>query len=104
MRFQYMQEGPNPSRGKVLLDGYDASSAVHAFTARFDVRDIITTVSLDVVVLHGAGLDLDGDVLIPAPVVALLVQFGWTPPEGAEVKGGDMRLVAPMDAGTRRHE
>lgn len=92
MRFQFIQEGNSPAlKGKVMLDGYDASSAVSGFTVRADVRDV-TTVTLDVVVLHGADLDTDAMVLIPAPVVALLTQFGWTPPDGAEVRGGAMRL------------
>lgn len=92
MRFQFNQEGSAGFTGKVLLDGYDASSAVSGFTVRADVRDA-TTVKLDVVVLHGAELNLDAEILIPAPVAALLVEFGWTPPEGAEVRGGAMRLV-----------
>jgi hypothetical protein len=92
VRFQYTQEGAIPSKAKVKLDGYDATSAVSGFTLRADVREF-TTVSLDVVVLHGAELDLDGEVLIPAPVAALLTQFGWTPPDGAEVRGGAMRLT-----------
>jgi hypothetical protein len=92
MRFQFIQESAGPAfNGKVMLDGYDASSAVSGFTVKADVRDL-TTVSLDVVVVHGAELDMDGEILIPAPVVALLTRFGWTAPEGAEVRGGAMRL------------
>lgn len=91
MRFQYTQKGAHPRLGKVTLDGYDASGALSGFTVRSTVHGI-TTVTLDAVVLHGADLDLEGEVLIPAPMVALLTQFGWTPPEGAEVRGGAMRL------------
>lgn len=91
MRFGWKQEGAHPGHGKVTLDGYDASNATRGFTVRSSVNDV-TTVELDLVVLHGADLDTDAMVLIPAPVAALLVEFGWTPPEGAEVKGGAMRL------------
>lgn len=91
MRFQFRQEGARPGHGKVLLDGYDASGGVQGFYVRSSVRDI-TTVELDLVILHGADLDTDAMVLIPAPVVALLTEFGWTPPDGAEVRGGAMRL------------
>ena len=91
MRFQYTQKGAHPRLGKVTLDGYDASGALSGFTVRSTVHGI-TTVTLDAVVLHGADLDLEGEVLIPAPMVALLTQFGWTPPEGGEVRGGAMRL------------
>jgi hypothetical protein len=92
MRFQYTQKGAHPRLGKVTLDGYDASGALSGFTVRSTVHGI-TTVTLDAVVLHGADLDLEGEVLIPAPVAALLTQFGWTPPDGAAVRGGAMRLV-----------
>lgn len=92
MRFQFIQVGSRPGQGKVLLDGFDASSAIQGFTVKSSVRDV-TTVTLDAVVLHGADLDMDGEVLIPAPMVALLTQFGWTPPDGAEVRGGAMRLM-----------
>lgn len=92
MRFRFVQEGASPAlKGKVLLDEYDASTAVRAFTVRADVREL-TTVELDLVVMHGADMDTDAMVLIPSPVVALLTEFGWTPPDGAEVRGGAMRL------------
>lgn len=91
MRFGWKQEGAHPWSGKVTLDGYDASSATRGFTVRSSVSDL-TTVELDLVVLHGADLDTEAMVLIPAAVATLLVEFGWTPPEGAEVRGGAMRL------------
>lgn len=92
MRVQYTQPKAVPANAKLLLDGYDASGATRGFTLRSDVGDF-TTVTLDLVVLHGADLDLQGQVLIPAPVAALLVEFGWTPPPGAEERGGAIRLV-----------
>lgn len=91
MRFQWKQESAHPWRGKLLLDGYDASGGVRGFHVKSSVEDI-TTVELDLVVLHGADPDTEAMVLIPGPVVEVLTRFGWTPPPGAEVRGGAMCL------------
>lgn len=93
MRFRWKQEGPRPWSGRITLDDYDASSATQGFTVKSSVGDI-STVTLDIAVLHGMELDLEAVVLIPASTVDLLVAHGWTPPEGAEVRAGAMSLGA----------
>lgn len=95
MRFQVIGDGT--FRRKILLDGYDASSALQGFTYRSDVYGRPDTVELDLVVLHEATVEVEAVVLVPAAVVELLTRFGWTPPEGAQVRGGAMRLTSPSE-------
>lgn len=95
MRFQVIGDGT--FRRKILLDGYDASSALQGLTYRSTVYGMPDTVELYMVVHREVAIDVEAEALIPAATVELLTYLGWTPPEGAQVRDGAMRLTSPSE-------
>jgi hypothetical protein len=79
-RLQITADGVKARSAKVHLDGQDVSSALRGITLALDV-DHVTTATLDLV---GPLTDVDTPavVVLPEETRKLLVQLGWTPPQG----------------------
>lgn len=70
-----------PGGTKVELDGQDVSSTLTGLTFRIGLDDLPTAV-LDVVLWDLSTTVENPKVVVPEATHKLLVQLGWTPPEG----------------------
>lgn len=67
--------------GPIVLDGTDVSTGAAGITLHAKPGHV-PTLTVDVVLLDGAGISAEADVVVPAETHDTLVALGWTPPGG----------------------
>lgn len=72
--------GSTGANGEVELDGQRISNMVRGFTLHGSVHEV-TRLELDVVLLEGAEVDAEPNVVVPQVTHDLLVMLGWKPPD-----------------------